>query len=236
MKQYPVKPLKSRQYWTIRFPRPDSRTFQHLFKLIILLTLGALFGYRMRSPLTPITEQQGVHMGQLYLIESASRYVKETQQFAIAVNSMADRLNVAPEWLMAIMFAESGFNPHATNLKGSGAIGLIQFMPATAAELNITIDELKRMSATEQLPYVEAYLEMVKNRYGPYQNLTDLYLAVLFPRARTQQPCYQLYAQPARAYQQNAGLDENHDGKVTVHDIDRRLLRLFPNAYIATPT
>ena len=56
---------------------------------------------------------------------------------------------------------------------------------------------------------------------------------LVHPKARKQDYCYTLYARPSQAYRQNAGLDENRDGKVTVSDVHRRMLRLFPEAYVA---
>jgi hypothetical protein len=77
-------------------------------------------------------------------------------------------------------------------------------------------------------------LQTVRERYGEFENLTDLYLAILFPKAiEAEESCYALYAKPEKAYMQNAGLDENKDGRVTINDIDRRMKRMFPTAYIA---
>ena len=153
------------------------------------------------------------------------------ESFAINVDRIARRLQIPASWLMAVMFAESGFDPNVFNRKGSGAVGLIQFMPATAEELGVAVANLSQMEATDQLDYVLRYFEMVRDRYGPYQSLTDLYLAVLYPKARNQDPCYTLYASPSKSYQQNRGLDENQDGRVTVSDIEKRMVRLFPQAY-----
>ena len=141
-------------------------------------------------------------------------------------------LEIAPEWLMAVMYAESKFDPSVLNYKGSGAVGLIQFMPATAMEMDVSVERLKRMSANQQLEYVYLYLETVRSRYGQFSSLTDLYLAILFPKAIGQDYCYTLYAKPSVSYQQNSGLDENKDGRVTISDVDRRLKRLFPTAYM----
>lgn len=151
--------------------------------------------------------------------------------FGQAVQTMARKLGVPPAWVMAVMYAESRFDASVYNRKGSGAVGLIQFMPSTAMELGTSSQALSNMSPVAQLAFVQAYFEQVKQRYGPYQSLTDFYLAVLFPKARLQDPCYILYHRPGRAYQQNAGLDLNGDGAVSVSDIDHFLQRKFPEAY-----
>ena len=47
---------------------------------------------------------------------------------------MAGRLGISEADLMAVMSFETGgtFNPNIRNAAGSGATGLIQFMPSTA--------------------------------------------------------------------------------------------------------
>lgn len=234
MSQLPVRPLARSRYWIIRLPRPTPRLAWRLLGGLLLLSLGsagqlAYSRWWVAPPPAPAPAEAN-----LYLLDFAQPYLEEPQQFAAAVRRLADRLQVAPEWLMAVMYAESGFDPGVENHRGSGAIGLIQFMPATARELSVRPEALQQMTAIEQLGYVADYFETVQQRYGPYRDLTDLYLAVLYPKARGQSPCYRLYARPSLAYRQNAGLDENQDGIVTVHDVDRRLLRLFPQAYIAS--
>lgn len=169
----------------------------------------------------------------LYLMQEASVYVEDPPAFESRVREVADALHVPAEWLMAVMYSESRFDPHVRNRKGSGAIGLIQWMPFTARELGTTTEELATLTAVEQLDYVEDYLHQARERYGEYESLADLYLAILFPKARGQEACYEMYASPSVTYKQNAGLDENKDGKVTPSDIDRRMKRLYPTAYHA---
>lgn len=169
----------------------------------------------------------------LYLLDKASLHISNTEAFESKVRDIAHMLEVAPEWLMAVMYSESKFNASAKNLKGSGATGLIQFMQGTAQELEVSLDRLASMNPVHQLEYVYLYLETVKQRYGQYSSLTDLYLAVLYPKARGQEYCYTMYARPSRQYYQNSGLDENEDGRVTVSDIERRMKRLYPTAYMA---
>lgn len=168
---------------------------------------------------------------QLYLMDKASMYVDNEDLFEDKVREIGGQLGVPPEWLMAVMYSESRFDAAVLNHKGSGATGLIQIMPATAADLNVSIQRLKRMSHIQQLEYVYLYLQKVRERYGEYDTLTDLYLAILYPKARKQDICYTLYAKPTQSYKQNSGLDEDRDGRVTVSDIDRRMARLYPYAY-----
>ena len=57
-----------------------------------------------------------------------------SEAFRRKVLEIADRLLIDPNFLMAIMSFESGatFDPNIKNAAGSGATGLIQFMPSTA--------------------------------------------------------------------------------------------------------
>ncbi len=169
----------------------------------------------------------------LYLMDKASIYVTDKQVFEAKVREVSARLGVQPEWLMSVMYSESRFDAAAINLKGSGAVGLIQFMPATATEINTTPEKLKQMTHTEQLEFVYSYLAMIKAKYGNFDSLTKLYLAILYPKALNGDYCYTLYAKPSIAFKQNSGLDEDKDGRVTVSDVDKRMQRVFPKAYIA---
>lgn len=100
--------------------------------------------------------------------------------FHSALVDVASYLGVLPEWLYTVMNAESGCNPAAKNTAGSGATGLIQFMPSTAPGLGTSVEALSRMSAIEQLPYVKKYFAPKK---GKYRNVQDLYMYTFFPIA-----------------------------------------------------
>jgi len=128
--------------------------------------------------------------------------------------TIARRLGMDPGQLMAIMAFETGrtFDPAITNRAGSGATGLIQFMPATARGLGTTTSRLALMSAIEQLDYVERYLDPYTGRMG---DLASAYMAVLYPRAVDKEPGYVLFRKGSKAYKLNRGLDVNGNGQVT---------------------
>lgn len=134
-------------------------------------------------------------------------------EFRARVYRMAERLPCDPNWLMACMAFESGrtFSPSIRN-PHSGATGLIQFMPSTAIDLNTTVDALAGMSAVEQLDFVERYL----HRYaGRFATLSDVYMAILWPRAIGAPEDAPLFSSPSAAYAANRSLDLNNDGHVT---------------------
>ena len=200
--------------------------------LIVTNLLTFTVGRPSASLVGASTSSRSTHE-ELYLLEKAGVYVQDLFGFEEKVRSISRSLHIPPEWLMAVMYSESRFDAHAHNHRGSGAVGLIQWMPTTASELKTSTVRLARMSAVEQLDYVYDYLKTVRSRYGEFNSLTDLYLGILFPKALDGDYCYTLYAKPSRKYRQNSGLDENRDGRVTVSDIDKRMQRIFPTAYLA---
>ncbi|MEO0470621.1 MAG: transglycosylase SLT domain-containing protein [Bacteroidota bacterium] len=222
---------------------PSTPQKQHVnFKAIslvgVLVLASNLLTYTFFGG-SPATATAASESETLYLLDEAARFIPNSFGFEDKVEQVASRLQVPPEWLMAVMYSESRFNPSITNQKGSGAVGLIQFMVPAVKELNVRMGtklymkDIQAMPAVEQMNLVEEYFNVIRERYGDYNSLTDFYLAVLYPKARDQDYCYSLYAKPTRSYEQNAGLDENRDGRVTVSDIDKRMQRLFPTAYFA---
>ncbi|WP_022699313.1 hypothetical protein [Euryhalocaulis caribicus] len=116
-------------------------------------------------------------------------------------------------WLMACMAFETGrsFDPAQKNLAGSGATGLIQFMPPTAKGLGTSTAGLAVMHPVEQLEYVKAYFAPYASRI---HTLPDMYMAILMPAFVGSREDAVLFSGGV-AYRQNSGLDSDRDGKVT---------------------
>lgn len=143
---------------------------------------------------------------------------KVSEQFRDRVKSISQELGLEADWLMAVIAFESGgtFSPSVKNKAGSGAVGLIQFMPQTAAALGTTTYDLSLMSGVEQLEFVRRYLHYWSHLV---HDLSDLYMSILWPAAIGKPPDYVLFRKsdplhPAR-YLQNHGLDWNQDGVIT---------------------
>jgi hypothetical protein len=102
------------------------------------------------------------------------------KEFARGIADAADRIGVDPFALTNLMYFESGLNPGAVN-RSSGASGLIQFLPSTARSLGTTVEQIRSMSALQQLPLVERYLQGVKAAHGSLREPGDLMLAVFHP-------------------------------------------------------
>lgn len=146
---------------------------------------------------------------------------KVSAEFRERVIALAKFLNVEVDFLMACMAFESGesFSPSVRNAAGSGAVGLIQFMPQTAAALGTTTEALAQKSAEDQLDDVRRYFQPWAGRLS---TLADVYMAILWP-AGVGKPGYTVLfdindTHHPKLYAQNKGLDWNKDGKITIDE------------------
>jgi hypothetical protein len=141
---------------------------------------------------------------------------KVSPVFRERVRWIADTIGCPANALMACMAWESGetFRADIKNAAGSGATGLIQFMPATARSLGTTTAKLAAMTPEDQLRYVYEYFKPYKGRL---HNLGDVYMAILWPKAVEKPDNYVLFDKKKMptTFRQNAGLDVNKDGLVT---------------------
>lgn len=139
---------------------------------------------------------------------------KVSSLFRDKVRNIAKDLGCDADFLMAAMAFETGetFGPSIRNAAGSGATGLIQFMPSTARGLGTTTDDLASMTAEDQLDFVAEYFA---NQKGRLHTLEDVYMAILLPSAVGKSNDHVLFSSPSRAYDQNKGLDLNGDGRIT---------------------
>ncbi len=219
----------------IRWPAPISlniKSWGLLLTVIIGSNMLTLWLSDRNNQENVDKRAKGRH--ELYLLSEAKTYVYDVADFEQKVRSVSRKLDIPPEWLMAVMHSESRFDATVRNYKGSGATGLIQFMPATAKDHDITLEKLRNMNHTQQLDFVYNYLNEKRKKYRDFENLTDLYIAILYPMALKEDYCYTLYEEPEAAYRQNVGLDQDRDGRVTIQDIDKFLKRIYPTAYMRT--
>jgi len=116
-------------------------------------------------------------------------------------------------YLMACMAFETGrtFSPSKKN-PNSSATGLIQFVRRTAAYLGTSTTALSKMTAVQQLDYVEKYFQPYYKKIG---GLEDMYMAILWPAAIGKPNEYVLWRKGTAAYKVNAGLDVNGNGYIT---------------------
>lgn len=162
-------------------------------------------------------------MAKLSLLDLPGLRARESAEpgFAAALAAVADRLGLSADYIGAVMSLESGYDPHARNPHG-GAIGLIQFMPATAQLLGTTAEALAGMTAIEQLPFVEAFYRKAGRAIRPGVP-GDYYMATFLPAFVGKDPSFELARPGNPIYDQNAGLDTNKDGVLTVGDVTQRI-------------
>lgn len=134
-----------------------------------------------------------------------------------------------PSWLMTCIAWESGrtFRADIKNMAGSGATGLIQFMPSTAKSLGTTTSALAAMTPEDQINYVWKYFRDWKGRL---RSLADVYMAILWPAAVGKPEGHVLWDKKSRptTYRQNAGLDVNRDGTITKAEAAAKVAALLP--------
>lgn len=140
---------------------------------------------------------------------------KDDPEFTAELNRVAKKFNINANDLLAVMLVETGgsLKPDIRNPK-SGATGLIQFMPSTAAGLGTSTDELARMTRAEQMKYVEKYFD---NKLPQGATGGQIYAAVFLPAFIKEDV---LTVRGERYYEANVGLDYNQDGKITRSDLD----------------
>lgn len=153
--------------------------------------------------------------------------------FTQGVTKLAKKYNVPEDYLYAVMGFETGgtFNPAITNKAGSGATGLIQFMPSTARGLGTTTGELSLMTRAEQLKYVDRYFAGTLNESA---SLSDVYMSVLLPAAVGKPEDTVLFGPGGilpGAYRQNKGLDLNGDGKITKAEATSKVVEYLPSGF-----
>jgi hypothetical protein len=150
---------------------------------------------------------------------------KVSQTFCDRVIWIGQDLKVDPGFLMGCMAFETGrtFSPSIKNAGGSGAVGLIQFMPQTAAGLGTTTEALAKMTAEDQLRYVWKYFERWE---GKLKTLSDVYLAILWPAGVGKPDSHVLFSKTGdkpKYYLSNKGLDLNLDGQITIKEITAKV-------------
>ena len=159
---------------------------------------------------------------------------KVSQAFRDRLFEISQILGVEPDHLMACMAFESAetFSPSIKNAAGSGATGLIQFMPNTARGLGTTTAALAALTAEQQLEWVLAYFMPYKGRL---KTLADVYMAILWPAGIGKPDSWTLWDKDSRptTYRQNAGLDLNKDGKITKSEAAAKVLAKLERGRLA---
>lgn len=148
-----------------------------------------------------------------------------------ALAAMAARLGMNAADLGLIMASESGLNPHAA-YPGNYAVGLNQITAVAAAPAGLTEaqrQDFPNWPVARQLPRIEQMFRFVNGDGAfKYPHAGAIYAVNAAPSiVRKKGTGYNvvLYERgvDGKRYDQNAGLDTNKDGKITVGDLDEHL-------------
>src|SRR6218665_81548 len=137
--------------------------------------------------------------------------------FESKVIQIAGRLGIKPDWLMIVMYAESKLNHLASN-SGSTAVGLIQFLNKTLANLGTNREAILSMTNVQQLDYVEKYFVSL----GVKGKMTDVYqvcLAVFLPKYMYSSDSTIIAYSGTATYNANKGMDIDKNGQLSVGDV-----------------
>lgn len=153
------------------------------------------------------------------------------------LDEVANAIKAQPQHMLAVMFSESGcfataHNDNPKNLppeKRYNASGLIQFMPDTLRGLGWSAGHaaFRKLSATEQLSYVERYYRPYVGHLG---TIAGLYVATFLPALLRHcgNPSFVLTAKNGPlgwAYAPNAAFDANLDFAITVGELESAVKR-----------
>ncbi len=159
------------------------------------------------------------------MIAFENKITENKDAFIAKVKTVASKLQIEPDWLMGIMYHESGLNHRATN--SIGASGLIQFMPDTATYLGTSAAALRAMSNVDQLDYVYQYYRPAA---GKFRSAYDLFAFSFLPIAvgKPDTWVFETKKLPASVIaKQNPGFDLNKDGKITIAEYKAYLRKWF---------
>ena len=146
--------------------------------------------------------------------------------FISKLNGISKTLDIDPNWLMAVMNIESRLNPQAIN-NTSGAVGLIQWLPSTLTDYDMTPAQMRQFDNVQQLTYVQRYLEPYRNKMTKY---ADVYLAIFYPAALGKGDDYRF---PNSVYLSNQYVDlVPEHGELTVADIKKWVMKDIPNSWL----
>lgn len=136
--------------------------------------------------------------------------------FDIELEGQALESDLDPDKVKAIIGPESGGKANAKNA-ASGATGLIQFLPSIAKKLGTSVEELAKMSPTEQLPFVMKYLSGTGiNSDSPPE---DYAMAVAAPAFIGKPANTPVYKKGSIEWEQNPAWRPADGGDITVGSI-----------------
>lgn len=163
----------------------------------------------------------------------------EREAFSNEVRRISSVIGINPNWLMQVMYSESGVKsssklklkskwPDGTNKIAGGLIG---FMPETAASYGTTVESLITLSNVAQLAYVEKFYSSYRNRLNSYY---DVYAVTFFPLMVGKPDDFILQTKKLKASQiakQNPAININKDDVITVGEFKQYVWKTVKPQY-----
>ena len=134
--------------------------------------------------------------------------------FAQKVVAIAQYLNIDPNWLMQVMYAESKLNHQAKNIQQGKLIaaGLLQWTKASG----VLPQSVLSLSHLQQLDKVKTYFTPYRGKMNSY---FDVYMVTFFPMGMGKPDYYVFETKKLSAAliaKQNPAVNRNRDGKITM--------------------
>lgn len=146
----------------------------------------------------------------------ARQELENDPEFQAEMDRMLERYpGLSRDDIYRVIQGESAYNTAAYN-SNSGASGLFQFIPSTAAELGYTTAEIRAMSPAQQLNVYGQYLDRWDYGSGAQTGLGIMQAA---PAYGNRPGNFEVYRPGTRAYAQNPGW-VGSDGRITVNSIN----------------
>lgn len=167
---------------------------------------------------------------------------KLTSGQLVALVNAASAIGVPVDWLATVISFETAgtFSPSVPNRAGSGAFGLIQFMPVTARNILRAPSNDAAVAMGKAMTFEAQLTKMVVPYFRPYatriKSLNDLYLAIFYPAAMSKADTHVIASAPHPVYVQNKGFDKDKRGFITradvTHTVSSILAKVDPTARI----
>lgn len=142
-------------------------------------------GQTRYSPSMPIRQQNNSTNKSAYKADDRDAnhgysVIANDSSFRRELNATAKRLGIPPVWLADVMADETGGTFSANIPNGQGHYGLIQFDEGAARGVGTTLSELRAMTPTQQLKYVEKYIRQRTNNGKWITSPHDLKAAIWY--------------------------------------------------------
>lgn len=158
--------------------------------------------------------------------------------FVKKVSEISGKIGIDPNWLMAIMYFESGRTFKPTTGNNIGCYGLIQFCPdrgknyKTVNGKRYPMSDIAKMDYSTQLDLVYEYY---KAYTGKLKSYTDTYFVTFFPLAVGKPDDWIIQGGGLTAgqiYNANPAFRSVKDGKLRVWEVKKTILKELPKEWL----